>query len=293
MRDFRFCFEIGDGFLVRRRQLHGALVLRRHTGRIASASLSRRLGCWGSRSAEGPCRALNSDTPIAGPRAPRGAPQRLLQERGEGVMERAAWFEILAPFSGQGPSCSRPPRSAARSGGDRRWDPGPRIDQLRRDPHFVSRSRHRTFHDCIHVQLLGNVRGRRSILALELHRRSAGDDAKLADGRQVRCQFIGHPFSEVVLVGIARVVVQWKHGNRSNDSCGVRRGRSRAQESGRHDQVEEPQTERRRAPCQPLPHGGCTVRGGAPSESERQSSQRLRGVMKFANTNSATERPTC
>ena len=99
----------------------------------------------------------------------------------------------------------------------------PRVDQLRRDPHLVAGSRHRTFHDRVDVELLRNVRRRRPILALELHRRSARDDAKLADGRQVRGQFIGHPFSEVVLVGIARVVVEWKHGNRSNDSRGARR----------------------------------------------------------------------
>ena len=96
-----------------------------------------------------------------------------------------------------------------------------RVDQLRRDPHFVAGSRHRSFHDRVHVELPGDVRRRRPILALELHRRSARDDAKLADGRQVGGQFIGHPFSEVVLAGIARVIVERKHGDRSNDSRGA------------------------------------------------------------------------
>jgi len=41
MQDFSVRFGIGDGLLVRRRQLHGALVLRRHTGRIASALRAR------------------------------------------------------------------------------------------------------------------------------------------------------------------------------------------------------------------------------------------------------------
>ena len=109
----------------------------------------------------------------------------------------------------------------------------PRVDQLRRDPHLVAGSRHRSFHDRVDVELPRDVRRRRPILAFELHHRAARDDAKLADGCEVGGQFVGHPFGEVVLAGIARVVVERKHGNRSNDSRGARRSRRRAQEIGR------------------------------------------------------------
>ena len=82
-------------------------------------------------------------------------------------------------------------------------------------------------------------------LALELHHRPARDDAKLADRRQLGRQLVGHAFGEVVLVGIARVVVERKHGNRSDDTGGGRG--PRAGEVGR----EIVQTSRPRPPRPP------------------------------------------
>ena len=133
-----------------------------------------------------------------------------------------------------------------------------RVDQLRRDPHRVADPANRPFHDRVDVQDSGDFRRRRPLRALELHHRAARDDAKLADGCEVGRQLVGHPFGEVVLVGIARVVVERQHGNRSNHTGRDQRRRraegrapahrTRDQERGRGDENGES------AQRQPFPH---------------------------------------
>ena len=90
--------------------------------------------------------------------------------------------------------------------------------ELGRDPHPVARPQHRTLHDRIDVESSSRSPASAAAAAPELHRRSARDDPKLADRREVGRQLVGHPFGEVVLAGIARVVVEREHGDRSDGS---------------------------------------------------------------------------
>lgn len=110
----------------------------------------------------------------------------------------------------------------------------PSIDQLGGDPNLVAGSKHRALHDRVDVERLSDLRGRRPTASLELHRRAAGDHANLADDGKLRRELVGHALGEVVLAGIARVVVERKHGDRSDGdgfAPGVRRARRESRTS--------------------------------------------------------------
>ena len=94
----------------------------------------------------------------------------------------------------------------------------------------------------VDVERLRDLRGRRPTVALELHRRAARDHAQLADAGEVRGQLVGHPLGEVVLAGIARVVVEREDGDRSDPGLArrLRRASGRTHDPGPCHQVRCP-----------------------------------------------------
>ncbi len=62
---------------------------------------------------------------------------------------------------------------------------GPGIDQLRGDANLVAGAEDRAFDHGIDVESVGNLRCRRPLFTLELHGRTARDDAQLADGGEI------------------------------------------------------------------------------------------------------------
>ncbi|TMQ70208.1 MAG: hypothetical protein E6K80_09225 [Candidatus Eisenbacteria bacterium] len=102
------------------------------------------------------------------------------------------------------------------------------FDELGRDAHAIAGAQHRAFDDRVDAQLARDVR-QRAADALEAHGGGARDDAQRPDLGQVGDQRLGHAVGEVLLLGVAREVLEREHGDRLD----TRRRRGASRRAGR------------------------------------------------------------
>jgi hypothetical protein len=88
----------------------------------------------------------------------------------------------------------------------------PSIEKLSRHAHPFARPHHGTLDNRIDVEGSGNF-GQAFFRVLELHYGRPGNNPQRVDLGQVRDQLVGHSVGEVFLAGIAREVIERKHGN--------------------------------------------------------------------------------
>jgi hypothetical protein len=102
------------------------------------------------------------------------------------------------------------------------------VNQLDADLHAIAAALHRAFYDGVDIQRARNFR-ERTFGAFEPHHRRARDDAERADSGKIADEGLGHSVSEVLLLGVARQIVQRQHRQRGNRRSPRYDGRRRAQ----------------------------------------------------------------